>query len=279
MTWRQEFVSMCCALPCQAAGLQQGHARPPTPCRHFTEPGHDPALLTESATALRPEHRLLPTLRCALAIALVLLRLQSEPRGPGPSAQLSSLPLLYAPAAGLSLSVSQLQERHRNHGHLHVRRAGTPGQLGAGGRWGRRAACSRCAALPRSAASPSLLTHTPHPVFYLPLLQGGEDPLSLPPHGTEIFIGGLPRGITEQQLRDFASEAGDVHSARLIRDPNNPSQNRGYGFVKWVLGRRRWGAAGAAARCTARCAAHPCFPPFHPPSTVLTRPCSSLAHR
>jgi heterogeneous nuclear ribonucleoprotein R len=59
-----------------------------------------------------------------------------------------------------------------------------------------------------------------------------EDPLSLPPHGTEIFIGGLPRNITEQQLRDFASEAGDVHSAKLIRDPHNPSQNRGYGFVK-----------------------------------------------
>lgn len=61
-----------------------------------------------------------------------------------------------------------------------------------------------------------------------------EDPLSLPPHGTEVFIGGLPRTITEQQLRDFASEAGDVHSAKLIKDPNNPSQNRGYGFIKCV---------------------------------------------
>ena len=61
---------------------------------------------------------------------------------------------------------------------------------------------------------------------------GAEDPLSLPPHGTEVFIGGLPRGLTEQQLRDFASEAGDVHSAKLIKDPNNPSQNRGYGFIK-----------------------------------------------
>lgn len=66
------------------------------------------------------------------------------------------------------------------------------------------------------------------------LLQGGggEDPLSLPPHGTEVFIGGLPRAITEQQLRDFASEAGDVHSAKLVKDPNNPAQNRGFGFIK-----------------------------------------------
>ncbi len=82
----------------------------------------------------------------------------------------------------------------------------------------------------RAAAAP--VTHTPsHPVA-LVLAQGAEDPLSLPPHGTEVFIGGLPRNITEQQLRDFASEAGDVHSAKLIRDPNNPSQNRGYGFIK-----------------------------------------------
>jgi heterogeneous nuclear ribonucleoprotein R len=63
--------------------------------------------------------------------------------------------------------------------------------------------------------------------------QGGEDPLSLPPHGTEVFVGGLPKTLGEQQLRDFASEVGDVHSAKLIRDPNNPSQNRGYGFVKY----------------------------------------------
>lgn len=56
--------------------------------------------------------------------------------------------------------------------------------------------------------------------------------MSLPPHGTEVFIGGLPRALTEQQLRDFASEVGDVHSAKLIRDPNNSAQNRGYGFVK-----------------------------------------------
>ncbi|KAL4857414.1 Phototropin-1B [Chlorella vulgaris] len=60
-----------------------------------------------------------------------------------------------------------------------------------------------------------------------------EDPMSLPPHGTEVFIGGLPRTITEQQLRDFASEVGDVHSAKLIKDPSNPSQNRGYGFIKF----------------------------------------------
>lgn len=84
----------------------------------------------------------------------------------------------------------------------------------------------------RLACSAARLLRAPsHPIAHIPL-QGAEDPLSLPPHGTEVFIGGLPRNITEQQLRDFASEAGDVHSAKLIRDPNNPSQNRGYGFIK-----------------------------------------------
>ena len=33
------------------------------------------------------------------------------------------------------------------------------------------------------------------------------------------------------QVRDFASEAGDVHSAKLIKDPDT-KQNKGYGFIK-----------------------------------------------
>lgn len=58
-----------------------------------------------------------------------------------------------------------------------------------------------------------------------------EDPLSLPPHGTEVFIGGLPRSCTEDELREFASKAGDVHSIRLSKDPASSAQNKGYGFV------------------------------------------------
>lgn len=58
-----------------------------------------------------------------------------------------------------------------------------------------------------------------------------EDPLSLPPHGTEIFLGGLPRSCTEDQLREFASKAGDLHSIRLSKDPASSAQNKGYGFV------------------------------------------------
>jgi heterogeneous nuclear ribonucleoprotein R len=73
---------------------------------------------------------------------------------------------------------------------------------------------------------------TPHP------RTGGvgneeEDPLSLPPHGTEIFLGGLPRSCTEDQLREFASKAGDLHSIRLSKDPASSAQNKGYGFVMY----------------------------------------------
>jgi hypothetical protein len=40
--------------------------------------------------------------------------------------------------------------------------------------------------------------------------QGMEDPLLLPPHGTEIFIGGIPRAVTEAEFHDFAAQAGEV---------------------------------------------------------------------
>lgn len=58
-----------------------------------------------------------------------------------------------------------------------------------------------------------------------------EDPLALPPHGTEVFFGGLHRSANEDQLREFASEAGEVFAVKLKRDPANPALNRGYGFI------------------------------------------------
>ncbi|KAK9837452.1 hypothetical protein WJX81_003692 [Elliptochloris bilobata] len=60
-----------------------------------------------------------------------------------------------------------------------------------------------------------------------------DDPLSLPPHGTEVFVGGVPRTATEAQLAALASETGEVHSVTLLKDPQNASQNRGFGFVKY----------------------------------------------
>ncbi|KAK9807940.1 hypothetical protein WJX73_004990 [Symbiochloris irregularis] len=62
-----------------------------------------------------------------------------------------------------------------------------------------------------------------------------EDPMSLPPHGTEVFFGGIPRAATEAQLIEFASAAGEVFSATLLRDQAMPSQNKGCGFVRYAV--------------------------------------------
>lgn len=42
-----------------------------------------------------------------------------------------------------------------------------------------------------------------------------EDPLSLPPHGAEVFMGGVPRAASEEEIREFASEAGEVRASPL----------------------------------------------------------------
>jgi heterogeneous nuclear ribonucleoprotein R len=50
------------------------------------------------------------------------------------------------------------------------------------------------------------------------LAAGDQGPTSLPPHGSEVFIGGLDKSCTEDQLREFATEAGEV-SILLIKWP------------------------------------------------------------
>ena len=58
-------------------------------------------------------------------------------------------------------------------------------------------------------------------------LCSADDPMAQPPHGTEVFVGGVPRVATEQQLTAFASEVGEVHGVTLLREPQNPEHNRG----------------------------------------------------
>jgi RNA recognition motif. (a.k.a. RRM, RBD, or RNP domain) len=53
------------------------------------------------------------------------------------------------------------------------------------------------------------------------------DPLSEPPHGTEVFVGGMPRTATEAQLHEFLEAVGELHSVTLLADPGNTQQNRG----------------------------------------------------
>ncbi len=54
-----------------------------------------------------------------------------------------------------------------------------------------------------------------------------DDPMAQPPHGTEVFVGGIPRAATEEQLREWAGAVGEVHAVVLLKDPQNAEQNRG----------------------------------------------------
>jgi len=38
-----------------------------------------------------------------------------------------------------------------------------------------------------------------------------EELLALPPHGSEVFIGGLPRDITEEDLRELCEPLGEIY--------------------------------------------------------------------
>ena len=40
--------------------------------------------------------------------------------------------------------------------------------------------------------------------------------LALPPHGSEVFIGGLPREVTEEDLRDLCDAIGDILEVRIM---------------------------------------------------------------
>ncbi len=59
------------------------------------------------------------------------------------------------------------------------------------------------------------------------ILCSADDPMAQPPHGTEVFVGGVPRTATEEQLSVFAAEVGEVHGITLLREPQNPEHNRG----------------------------------------------------
>uniref|UniRef100_A0A1D2A027 RRM domain-containing protein n=1 Tax=Auxenochlorella protothecoides TaxID=3075 RepID=A0A1D2A027_AUXPR len=95
------------------------------------------------------------------------------------------------------------------------------------------------------------------------------DPLSLPPHGADVFVGGVPRTATSDQIRDWASKIGEVHSVTLVPDVTDPTQNRGYGFVVFTT---RDSATAALAQL------HSTELPDHPGFKVRVQP-SQSKHR
>ncbi|GLT76002.1 hypothetical protein SLA2020_476880 [Shorea laevis] len=54
--------------------------------------------------------------------------------------------------------------------------------------------------------------------------------LALPPHGSEVFIGGLPKDAIEEDLRDLCEPLGEIFEIRLIKDRDS-GENKGYAFV------------------------------------------------
>jgi len=66
--------------------------------------------------------------------------------------------------------------------------------------------------------------------------------LAKPPHSTEVFVSGLARTTSEEELRAWASPQGELHELRLLVDAATGA-NRGYAFLSF---RRREDAAAAA---------------------------------
>ncbi|XP_071706033.1 heterogeneous nuclear ribonucleoprotein Q [Rutidosis leptorrhynchoides] len=54
--------------------------------------------------------------------------------------------------------------------------------------------------------------------------------LSLPPHGSEIFIGGLPREVVEEDLSELCEPFGDIVEVRLVKN-RDTNESKGFAFV------------------------------------------------
>ncbi|KAF8379929.1 hypothetical protein HHK36_027394 [Tetracentron sinense] len=58
--------------------------------------------------------------------------------------------------------------------------------------------------------------------------------LALPPHGSEIFIGGIPRDVTEEDLRDLCEPIGEASEIKLMKDKDT-GESKGYAFVTFKM--------------------------------------------
>ncbi|XVE77332.1 hypothetical protein DITRI_Ditri13aG0053900 [Diplodiscus trichospermus] len=54
--------------------------------------------------------------------------------------------------------------------------------------------------------------------------------LALPPHGSEVFIGGLPKDALEEDLRELCEPIGEIFEIRLMKDQES-GESKGYAFV------------------------------------------------
>ncbi|EFJ22830.1 hypothetical protein SELMODRAFT_169951 [Selaginella moellendorffii] len=57
--------------------------------------------------------------------------------------------------------------------------------------------------------------------------------LSRPPHGSEVFIGGVTRDTNEDDLRELCSPCGEIFEVRILKDKET-GNNKGYAFVTYT---------------------------------------------
>ncbi|KAJ8900593.1 hypothetical protein K2173_025370 [Erythroxylum novogranatense] len=56
--------------------------------------------------------------------------------------------------------------------------------------------------------------------------------LSLPPHGSEVFIGGLPKNTSEDDLRDLCEPIGEIFEIRIVKDKET-GESKGFAFASF----------------------------------------------
>ncbi|KAJ9695088.1 hypothetical protein PVL29_010539 [Vitis rotundifolia] len=54
--------------------------------------------------------------------------------------------------------------------------------------------------------------------------------LALPPHGSEVYLGGIPNNASEEDLRDFCEPVGEVTEVRILKGKDS-AETKGYAFV------------------------------------------------
>lgn len=54
--------------------------------------------------------------------------------------------------------------------------------------------------------------------------------LDLPPHGSEVFIGGLSRDISEEDLRELCEPLGEIFEVRVMKN-RDTGESKGFAFV------------------------------------------------
>ncbi|XVE59579.1 hypothetical protein DITRI_Ditri05aG0057100 [Diplodiscus trichospermus] len=54
--------------------------------------------------------------------------------------------------------------------------------------------------------------------------------LARPPHGSEVYIGGIPHDVSEEDLRGFCESVGEVTEVRIMKGKDS-SENKGFAFV------------------------------------------------